>query len=427
MSLILVGLSHKTAPIEARESIVIPEENLDSGLRGLLSVKEIKEAMILSTCNRTEVLAQGDHVHSCTEAIKALLASRGTVPPHVLEKYLYVLIDEDAVRHLFSVASSLDSMVVGEPQILGQVKEAYRAAVGCHACGPMLNRVLHQAFRVSKRIRNETAIGQRAVSISFAAVELARNIFEILERKTVLLVGAGEMVELAARHFLQRGVRRLLITNRTFRRAQELAGDMGGEPIPFEEFKSRLMEADIVLSCTGAPEQIIHVEDVKQALRLRKNRSIFLIDIAVPRDVDPRVNQLENAYLYDIDDLQGVVQRNREEREGEMQKAEEIVEGEVRRFSAWTESLGVSPTIKAIREMAEQVRSEELRRTLNHLEQLGDKERQALEAMTRAIINKLLHHPVTKLKQHGGPDGKGTYVQVARDLFGFDEEESEEP
>jgi glutamyl-tRNA reductase len=333
-----------------------------------------------------------------------------------------VLVDREAVRHLFEVASSIDSMVVGEPQVLGQVKDAYRISTECKTSGPLLNRVLHQTFRVSKRVRSETLIGRHAVSVSYAAVELARNIFESFEDKSVLLVGAGEMVELAVKHFVERGAGRTLISNRTLSRAQALAWEFRGEAVPFESLSERLAEADIVLTCTGSQEPVIRAEDVKGALRRRKNRPMFFIDIAVPRDVDARVNDIENAYLYDIDDLQRVVAENRDQREGEIEKARAIIDGEVSRFLTWYQSLEVEPTIKAMRQKAEDMRRAEVQKTLARFPGLGEKERDSVEAMTRTLVNKILHHPVTTLKRESGKDGSGVYVGMVRDLFGLEEE-----
>jgi len=386
---------------------------------------DVREALILSTCNRVEVTAVGSDTHLCVTAIRERLTRRGSASFQELDPYLYVMVGRDAVRHLFEVASSIDSMVVGEPQVLGQVKEAYRISTECRSSGPLLNRVLNQTFRVSKRVRSETLIGHHAVSVSYAAVELARKIFESFENKAVLLVGAGEMVELAARHFVERGVRQTMIANRTLSRAQTLAWEFRGEAVPFENLHARLADADIVLTCTGASEPVIAVKDVRKALRERKNRPMFFIDIAVPRDVDPRVNDIENVYLYDIDDLQRVVEENREQRSGEIEKARRIIEEEVGQFEAWFQSLEVEPTIKAMREKAEEMRRAEVLKTLSRFPQLGGKERDSVEAMTRTIVNKILHRPITTLKRESSKEGSALYVELARDLFGLDDEGGE--
>jgi glutamyl-tRNA reductase len=421
MNFILVGMSHKTAPIEVREQVSIPEDQIPGCLAELMVSPEIQEGMILSTCNRTEVLVGGNHVHHCVDGIKDLLLNKSSLGRHELGEYLYVLTGEDAISHVFKVTSSLDSMVIGEPQILGQVKDAYRMAVDSGTCGPILNKLLHSAFRVAKRIRTDTGIGRNAVSVSYAAVELARNIFESIVEKTIFLIGAGDMVELAARHFVQQGVKRILITNRTFSRTESLAVEFGGEAIPFEEFRERLSEADIILSCTGAQGYIMDVDDVKRTLKLRKNRAIFIIDIAVPRDIDPHVNQLENAYLYDIDDLENVVDRNLAHRNQELKRGNIIVDREVRQFKGWMQSLEITPTIKEIREKAERIRQQELKKTLAHLRHLDRAEQESLESMTRSIVNKILHPTIMHIKKEGGVNGQKVYVDVARKLLGLDE------
>lgn len=419
MALVLVGANHRSAPLEVRESLVFTEEDLKVALQGLISPPDLTEAMILSTCNRTEILIHGDDVHRCISRIRELVSNRTGRQPDEIEPYLYVLLDIEAVQHLFTVASSMDSMVLGEPQILGQVKQAYRLAVECRACGPMLNRILHQAFRVSKRVRSETEIGRGAVSVAYAAVEMARSIFRTMEKKTVLLVGAGEMIELAARHLKERGVDRILVTNRTFSRAQELAEELGGRAIPFEALAPYIAQADMVLTCTGSTVPIIQREQVRQALHARKNRPMFFIDIAVPRDVDPRVGDLDNVFLYDLDDLQRVVEHHRGERQCELEKARAIVEAETRRFSAWFQSLEAEPTIRSLRQWADGVREAELHKTLQRLQGLGDREQQMIEAMTKAIVNKLLHQPIRRIREQGGKEGSAGYLDVARDLFGL--------
>jgi glutamyl-tRNA reductase len=421
MNVILVGLNHKTAPIEIRERISISEDHIGESLHQLLEFSEIKEAMILSTCNRVEVLLHGTHVHRVVDVVKDLFSDNDNLERSEINKYLYAFVDNEAVDHLFRVTSSLDAMVVGEPQILGQVKDAYRTAVDCRTCGPILNKLLHYAFRVAKRVRTETGIARNAVSVSYAAVALARNIFESLAEKAVFLIGAGEMIELAARHFVEQGVSRILITNRTYSRAELLAVEFGGEAIPFEDFRKRLTEVDIILSCTGAQAHIIDAEDVKRTLKLRKNRSMFFIDIAVPRDVDPEVNQLENAYLYDIDDLQNIVDSNIAQRKNEIAKANRIIEREVKKFSAWVQSLEVTPTIKGLREMAENVRRQELMKTLRQLKHLNEDDQESLESMSRAIVNKILHPAITQIKREGGVNGQKIYVDLARKLFGLDD------
>ncbi len=427
MDIVLLGLNHKTAPVEIREKLSVPQQAIGARLRQLLAAGEITEAMIVSTCNRVELLAAGKGLHHCIRTMKEALQGDGaTAEDWPYDPYTYILVGEDAVEHLFRVASSLDSMVVGEPQILGQVKDAYRIAVANKACGPVLNRLLHAAFRVAKRIRTETEIGRRAVSVSYAAVELARSIFGSLESRILLLIGAGEMVELACRHFSNHGMRRILVTNRTAWRAQELAEQFRGEAVPFELFRKRLVDADIVLTCTGASRYLVDKEDVKQALRLRRNRAMFFIDIAVPRDVDPAVNDLPNAYVYDIDDLQSVVDRNLGHREEQIARAEEIIKAELAQVRRWTRSQEVMPTVRALMKKAEEIRSRELERTLPRLRDMGEGDKRLLELMTKAIVNKMLHDPLIKLKREAGSENQRIFLDAVRELFGIGEDSERE-
>ncbi len=419
MSLILIGANHKTAPLELRETLSFTPEEQGEILRSLLCPPDLDEALILSTCNRTEVLAHGADVHVCMDRIRSLMVSRSPQWVRELQEHIYVLVDFEAVRHLFSVAASMDSMVIGEPQILGQVKEAYRLAVKSGTAGPMLNRLLHHAFRVSKRVRTETDIGRGAVSVAYAAVEMARSIFQSLLEKTVLLLGAGEMIELAAKHLKERGVRKILVSNRTFSRAEALAAELEGEALELESLGSQLHRADIVLSCTGSPTPLIGLEQVKKALKTRKNRPIFFIDIAVPRDVDPRVGDLENVFLYDLDDLQTVVENHRGQRQEELKKASAILEEETQRFCIWLDSLDAEPTIRALAQWAEQVRHSELQKSMQKLKTLNEKEKRTLDAMTRAIVSKLLHEPIVRIRQQGGKEGSAGYLEMARELFGL--------
>jgi len=329
MDIFVVGLSHKTAPVAVREKVAFPPENMQAPLEQILTLAGIAEAVIVSTCNRVELYAVGPDAQVGINQLKRFMATYHQLDEEVLEDHLYSLSGDDAIRHVFKVTASLDSMVIGEPQILGQIKTAYGYAVEFKSLGLILNRFLHKAFSVAKRVRTETNIAGNAVSVSFAAVELARKIFGTIEGKTVMLVGAGEMCELAAKHFMNNGVDRVLVTNRTFARAEKLANEFSGQAILFENFHDHLHQVDILLSSTGATNFIVNSEQVNGALRQRKQRPMFFIDIAVPRDIDPRVNDINNAYLYDVDDLQGVVNANMKERQKEAAAAEEIIEHEI--------------------------------------------------------------------------------------------------
>jgi len=417
MNIVVVGLSHKTAPVEIREKVAFPPTAMDRPLREMLGLPDIVEGVIVSTCNRVEIYAASRMPEAAAVQLRHFLASFHGLDPTLLESHLYEHHGSEAIRHVFRVSSSLDSMVVGEPQILGQIKTAYGYATEFKTVGVILNRFLHKAFSVAKRVRTETAIASNAVSVSFAAVELARKIFSTIEDKTVLIIGAGEMCELAAKHFVNNGVSSVLVTNRTYERALKLAEEFGGRAIPFEDFPFHLHQVDIVMTSTGAPNFILEQKKLEEVIRQRKNKPMFLIDIAVPRDIDPRVNDIDNVYLYDVDDLQGVVQANLKERQKEAKKAEAIVEQEIGQFHTWLSGLEVVPTIKALRQSFEEIRQKELEKTFSNLRDLDDRERKAIEALTSALINKLLHQPTAVLKRSQENEDGNAYVDAVRVLF----------
>ena len=429
MNIIVVGLSHKTASVDIREKVAFAPTQMDKPLRALVGLEDISEAVIVSTCNRVEIYAVTRDIAGGMARIKRFLAEFHNLPLDTLESHLYGLHSEEAIRHVFRVASSLDSMVVGEPQILGQIKTAYGYAAEFKSSGIILNRFLHKAFSVAKRVRTETKIASSAVSVSFAAVELAKKIFGDLSDKTVMLVGAGEMCELAAKHFLNNGARGVMVTNRTFERAERLADELEGRAIRFEDMFAYLHQADIILSSTGAPHTIIGPKDVEEVIRRRRMKPMFFIDIAVPRDIDPRVNDVENVYLYTVDDLQEVVAANLQQRSEEAKKAEEIVEQEIGQFYKWLSSLGITPTIVALRNRFDEIRRAELEKTLATWKDLPPDGQKRLEALTNAIMNKLLHPPTSLLKKSGQGGRTDLYVDALRALFdlqiGIDEEESE--
>jgi glutamyl-tRNA reductase len=426
MNIIVVGLSHHTAPLEIREKLAFESNGIEAPLRELTALPDISEGIIVSTCNRVEVYAVTHDIAGGIARIKRFLAEFHRISFSELETHLYGYHGENAIRHVFRVASSLDSLVVGEPQILGQIKAAYGYAAEFGTSGLILNRFLHKAFSVAKRIRTETRIASSAVSIAFAAVELAKKIFDDLSDKTVLLVGAGEMGELAARHFITNGVRGVLVANRTFERAERLAEEFDGRSVRFEDLFDHLHKADIVLSSTGAPHPIIGPKDVTEVLRRRKRRPMFFIDIAVPRDIDPAVNDLENVYLYNTDDLRGVVESNLEQRRREAETAEEIVADEADRFLSWLSSLEVVPTIVALRSRFDEIRRTEVERTLSAWKGLSPEHEKRLEAMTSAIISKLLHTPISVLKQTGQGNRTDLYLDALRSLFDLSPEMPEE-
>lgn len=427
MEIVVVGLSHKSAPVEIREKVAFPGDCLHEALRNVRDVPAVHEAVIVSTCNRVEIYAAARHREEGVAGLCRFMAEYHGVPDPALRPHLYVYAGPEAVRHVFRVASSLDSMVVGEPQILGQVKDAYEAAAEGAATGLVLNRFMHKAFSAAKRVRTETRIAQSAVSISFAAVELARKIFGSLEGKHVLVIGAGEMCELAATHLMENGVTGVQVTNRTLARAQALAEKLRGRALPFEQFRQHLHEVDIVISSTGAPHLVVDVEDVRSAMKERRQKPMFLIDIAVPRDIDPRINDLPNVYLYDVDDLQGVVDANKKERAKEAEKAEQVVGEEVEGFLSWLKTLEVTPTIRALRERFEAIRQAELEKTLKAFgEGLTDKQRRSLEAMGQAIVNKILHQPSMCLKRQAEDPELEISVEAVRRLFGLEDPHRED-
>jgi glutamyl-tRNA reductase len=417
MNIIVVGLSHHTAPIEIREKLAFDANAIEAPLRELVALRDISEGIIVSTCNRVEIYSVTSDIAGGIARIKRFMADRHQLPFDVVEPHLYGYHGDGAIRHVFRVAASLDSLVVGEPQILGQIKAAYGYAAEYGTSGLILNRFLHKAFSVAKRIRTETGIASSAVSIAFAAVELAKKIFCDLSDKAVLLIGAGEMGELAARHFLNGGARDVMVANRTFERGERLAEELDGRAIRFEDLFDHLHKADIVLSSTGASHFIIGPKDVAATIRRRKQRPMFFIDIAVPRDIDPAVNDLENVYLYNTDDLQGVVAENIEQRKREAEKAEEIVNSEIGQFTGWLSSLEVVPTIVALRARFEDIRSAEMARTMAAWKELPPDGEKRLEALTGAIINKLLHGPTSVLKQARQGNRTDLYLDALRSLF----------
>jgi glutamyl-tRNA reductase len=420
LDIVLLGINHNTAPIEVRECIAFTEDQSKSALHSLMRKTFIKEALLFSTCNRVEVLVVTDDSTRAVDETKNFIAEFNKIPLEQFESALYVHKGNEAVRHVFRVAASLDSMLVGEPQILGQIKAAYRTATEEKTSGVILNRLLHRTFFVAKKIRSETGIGDRAVSISYAAVELARKIFDVLEGKKVLLIGAGEMAELAVEHLIRCKVEQVWVANRTFENGVELATQFNGQAIRFEEIPESLKTVDIIISSTGATEYVIRADQVKGIIRKRKNRPLFFIDIAVPRDIDPDINRLSNSYVYDIDDLKGIIDENIEDRHKEAIKGERIVDEAVIRFREWYESLDVVPTIIALRKKMTAIAEAELEKTLQ-ASMISEQEARAVRKMAESLINKILHDPTRFLKRNGMREDKSFYVDSVRKLFNLDE------
>lgn len=417
MNIIVVGLSHKTATVEIREKVAFSPNHMQKPLAELVGLDGIIEGVIVSTCNRVEIYATTRDIAGGIARIKRFLADYHHISLETLEAHLYNYHSEAAIRHVFRVASSLDSMVVGEPQILGQIKTSYGYAAEFRSSGIILNRFLHKAFSVAKRVRTETKIASSAVSVAFAAVELAKKILGDLSNKTVMLIGAGEMCELAAKHFINSGAKGVMVTNRTFERAERLAEEFGGEAVRFEELFDHLHRADIVLSSTGAPHCIIGPKDAEEIVKRRRFQPMFFIDIAVPRDIDPKVDDVENAYLFTVDHLQEIVQANLAQRSLEAEKAEEIINQEIGQFHKWLSTLEVTPTIVALRTRFDEIRKAELEKTISGWKDLPPDAEKRLEALTMAMMNKLLHAPTSVLKKAGQGGRVDLYVDALRQLF----------
>ncbi|MBI5410003.1 MAG: glutamyl-tRNA reductase [Nitrospirae bacterium] len=422
MDILAIGLNHKTAPIEVREKIAFDGPKLEEAINILKGSRVVKESIILSTCNRVEIYAGVSDPDSGVEGIKGFLSDFHKVQKDLLDKSLYIHKGPEAIRHMYRVASSLDSMVVGEPQILGQLKDAYDAALKNKTTGIILNKLMRKSVSVAKRIRTETKIAESAVSISFAAVELARKIFDDLPTKSFMLIGAGEMAELAARHLINNGVRDVMVTNRTMARAEELALEFHGKVVPFENFARELLHTDIVLCSTGAPRYILVKDQVHKIMKERKQKQMFIIDISVPRNIDPKINDLDNVYLYDVDSLQGIVDTNVQERAKEAEKAEKIVDEEIGAFLKWQASLDATPTIVALRSKAEAIRKEELEKVLKKLGPLEEEKIKAIEYLTASIVNKLIHPPTAALKEEN--DNRDELIAAVKKLYGLNNDDS---
>jgi glutamyl-tRNA reductase len=421
MNLQLIGVNHKTAPVEVRERLALPESRLPEACKKLIEHPGVEEGMILSTCNRVELLAKTKN--GCAD-LRAFIRSYFQLDSAELDRYFYEYCSQDVVRHVFRVASSLDSMVLGEPQILGQVKEAYALARAVGAAQSQLDSLLSRAFAVAKRVRNETAVGSSAVSIASVAVELAKKIFGSLEGKQVMLVGAGKMSELAARHLLAQGAGAILVSNRTHDRALALAAKFHAQVIPFDKLYETCDCADIVITSTGSPEPIFRRGHTERFRVRRRNRPMFFIDIAVPRDVDPEVNKVDGIFVYDIDDLEQAVAAHVADRKKEAERAEAIIAGEVERFQMRIQSLDVVPTIVSLQDHLESIRQAEIDRVRGRLGQLDPEQELALEALSKGIINKILHTPITTLKVAARDPEASAVIDLIRRLFNLKDKQA---
>ncbi len=421
LKIVLLGLNHKTAPVALREQLAFSSKETADALETLKENPLLDEVLLFSTCNRVEVLFATPNTTDAVESIKTFISEFKNIPASQFDPSLYIYNGDKAVRHVFRVAASLDSMMVGEPQILGQLKEAYLLSTRKKSAGVILNRLLHRAFFVAKRVRSETGIGDHAVSISYAAIELGKKIFGTFDGKKALLIGAGEMAELAVGHLIRNRVGHIYVANRTFERGVELAGKFKGTAIRFEEISDSLKYIDIIISSTGSPDFIISRDQVKKSMKSRRNQPIFFIDIAVPRDIDPAINQLNNTYVYDIDDLTGVIDENIEQRNKEAAKGERIVDEAVIGFRQWYENLEAVPTIVALREKMGNIAEAEVEKTLHSMRHLSNDDHQTIHRMTEALINKLMHYPTQYLKENGCHKNRSLYIDFTRKLFKLDD------
>lgn len=418
--ILVVGLNHSTAPVEVRERITFGGDVNGDMTKRLRAIEGVDETIILATCNRTEVIAASSQGELTAERIITAMGELHCLDPQSFRGHLYVRRGAEGVRHVFRVASSLDSMVLGEPQILGQVKDGYRRATTVSATGPFLNRLMHRAFFTAKRVRTETGIGTAAVSVAYVAVELAKKILGELTDMAVLLIGAGEMAELAARHLLSQVEKPIVVVNRTIENACTLARKLDGSPMPMDKLEDALAAADVVITSTGSCEPVITAQNMKRVMRRRRFQPLFLIDIAIPRDVEPQVNDLDGVYLYNIDDLQAVVQENLGERRQEALRGEHIVDEEVDKFLNWSQTLDSTPVIVAFRDKLENIRKAELTRLNGKLSNLSTADRETVEMITRSIINKIAHDPILFLKRAGKSSRRNQLLDVAQRLFNLD-------
>jgi glutamyl-tRNA reductase len=411
----LLGLSHKTAPVEVRERLHIDESKLPSALHQIHKI--VPEAMIFSTCNRFEILARVDELDGATQKMSDLISEIREIPQTEFQPMLYTYSGPEAVRHVFRVAASLDSLVVGEPQILGQMKQFFAIAQHEKTIAYTLHSIMERAFMVAKKIRSETLIANSQVSISSVAVELASKIFDKLEDKTALVIGAGEMSLLTIQHLQSHGVKSILVINRTYQKAADMAREIHARAVPFEDLAGCIAESDIVISSTGSPNFIINKEIAHRAMTLRRNRPMFFVDIAVPRDIDPKINQIDGVFLYDIDDLQSVVEKNKQQRLKEAERAEEIISQEAEVFWNKLKSLDIAPTIRDIQARIEQLRKKEIEMTMKKMGDLNDAQKKALEDLTSSLTNKILQQSYSELRQLANqPDGVEK-IELIRKLF----------
>ena len=426
MHTLVVGLNYKTAPVEIREKLSFAECDLPDAMQGLQKEKSILENVIVSTCNRTEIYAVVDQLHTGRYYIKQFLSNWFHIPLEKFEDHLFIYEDDASLNHLFRVTAGIDSMVLGETQILGQVKKSFLQGQEIGTTGTVYNQLFKQAVTFAKRAHSETAIGENAVSVSYAAVELAKKIFGSLQRKHVAILGAGKMGELAIQNLYGNGVGKVTVINRTFEKAQDLATKFEGSAKPMDELQCTLLEADILISSTGATDYVIDYELMKFVSRMRKGEPLFMVDIAVPRDLDPKIGELPNVFLYDIDDLQGIVNANLAEREKAAMQITDMIGMEVVQFKEWFATLGVVPVLTALREKANRIQQETMASIENKMPNLTDRERKILNKHTKSIINQLLKEPILQAKELANSPKANEELQLFQQIFGIEEAIQEE-
>lgn len=423
MYILMAGVSHKTAPVEIREHFAISGAQLIEAYEKLNNSPNIEGLVILDTCNRMEIYATSKNVEEGTQELKDFLAAYSGIDQNLLDRYIYQPSCYEAIEHLFKVTSGLDSMILGETQIIGQVKDAHIYAMESGYSDGVLNSLFQRAIYVGKKVRTETGIDSHPISVSYAAVELARNIFGSLQNKTVMVVGAGEMSELTTKYLMQNGVSSVIVSNRSFEKAEQMAKNFNGRAVKFDKLPEELLKTDIVISCTAASHYVIRADNSKTILENRKGQEIVFIDIAVPRDVDPSLGDIEGVHIYDIDDLKNVVDANYFERVKAAEAAQVIINEEIEKFNEWLSSLYVVPIITSLKKRGEQIKNQELQRALNRLGKISDHEMKVISTMATSIVNQLLHTPVVNLKEAAATNDGHLYAEVLKNLFDLEVEE----
>ncbi|AKG35899.1 glutamyl-tRNA reductase [Paenibacillus durus] len=421
MHIVAVGLNYRTAPVEVREQFAFAEQDLPAALHQLMRTKSVLEGVIVATCNRTEIYVVVDRLHMCGHFLRSFMEQWFGVKSEQFTQHMYKYEDEQAVQHLFRVTCGLDSMVIGETQILGQVRSAFLTAQSEGATGTWFNRLFKQAVTVGKRAHSETSIGESAVSVSYAAVELGKRIFGMFTGKKVLILGAGKMSELTVKHLYASGAAEVIVANRTLARAAELAEKFAGRPCTLEEAASRLHEFDIVISSTGAEGYVLTADRIAESMKNRQSRPLFMIDIAVPRDIDPSASELPNVFLYDIDDLEGIVESNMEMRRGEAAKIERLIAEESDNFQHWLKTLGVQPVIRALQEKSSAIHEETLESLFNKLPELDEHQRKIIRRLTKSIVNQMMHDPINVIKEMSGDKNGNEALEFFTKIFALED------